>query len=492
MTEQLDSIGRTIDAALEQHIAQIQTIIRQPSMSTTEGGEAGIRQMAETLHQTFADLGCQDARIFETPGNPIVYGHYDINAAKTLIIYFMYDTEAVLPDEEWISPAMEATLVEMAPYGRCIIGRGAINTKGPMQAFLNTVQAFHTAGVDLPVNLKFIAEGEEELGSGCLGAFLAENAQLLAADDLYFPMPAQQPNGRTRINLSTKRGVIFELECSGKLWGRGPRDFEIHSGHGAVVDNPAWRLIEALNCLVTDNGNRVLVEGFYDDVLPLDEEQEMLLDQLAQVWDEEEYRGEIGVDSFIDGLTGRDALKRLLFEPVLGIRGMYAGDARVGDVTVSKAIVPHRAVCKLNVALVPDQNKEDIAQKIRAHLDKEGYQDIEMRLRPGTTTEPGSWGRVSVNDSIVQALIRSYQHFRIEAEIWPRSSGGWPGHLFQKYLGTSFVSGGAGHGGRAHSPNEYLVVDGNEHVCGLADLEKFYARLLFEYAAEHYPDTRKS
>ncbi|MCZ7570503.1 MAG: M20/M25/M40 family metallo-hydrolase [Ardenticatenaceae bacterium] len=483
MEERLDRIGRQIDRDLDRHIASIQAVIRQPSMSTTGGGGTGIREMAETLQAAFAALGCQESEVVETSGNPIVFGHYDAGAPKTLIIYFMYDTEAVLPEEEWISPPMEGNLVEVPPFGRCIVGRGAINTKGPMQAFLNTVQAIQVAGEKVPINLKFVAEGEEELGSGSLAGFIQANVDRLKADDLFFPMPTQQSTGRTAISLGSKRGVIFELECSGALWGRGPSRYAIHSGQGAIVDNPAWRLIEALNCLATDNGNRVLVEGFYDDVLAPDEEQEELLDRLAAIWDEAEFKERAGAASFIDGLTGRDALKRLMFEPILGIRGIYAGDTRVGDVTTSKAIVPHRAVCKMNVALVPNQNKADLAAKIRAHLDRHGYGDVEMRLRPGTTSEPGSWGRVSVNDEIVQALIRTYAHFGIEPEIWPRSAGGWPGHLFQKYLGTSFISGGVGHGGRAHSPNEYLVVEGHDKVRGLRDMEKSFARLLFEYAA---------
>ncbi|MBI1296549.1 M20/M25/M40 family metallo-hydrolase [bacterium] len=480
-------IAAVIDRDIEQHITNIQEVIRQPSMSTTADGAEGIQTTARLLRDKFAALGCKDAQIFETPGNPIVFGHLDAGAARTLIIYFMYDTEAVLPGEDWIAPPLDAQIVDMPPYGRCMVGRGVINTKGPMQAFLNTVEAFQQAGIALPVNLKFVAEGEEELGSGSLGAFIRDNVELLAADDLYFPMPRQQPNGRTAINLGSKRGVIFELECSGALWGRGPGRYEIHSGYGALVDNPTWRLIEALNCLTTDNGNTVLVEGFYDDVLPPNEEQATQLDRLAHQWDEQEYKQLIGVDEFINGLTGRAALERLMFAPTLGIRGMYAGDARPGDVSVSKAIVPHRAVCKLNVSLVPDQNKEDLAQKIRAHLDKHGYSDIEMRLRPGTTSEPGSWGHVSEEDAIVKALIAGYRQFGVEPQIWPRSSGGWPGHLFQKYLGASFVSGGIGHGGRAHSPNEYIVIDGYTHsegvrVGGLADLEKFYANLLFTYA----------
>jgi acetylornithine deacetylase/succinyl-diaminopimelate desuccinylase-like protein len=252
---------------------------------------------------------------------------------------------------------------------------------------------------------------------------------------------------------------------------------------GAIVDNPAHRLIEAINCLVANNGTRVLVDGFYDDALPPDDEQNALLDRLATQWDEREFKHKNSVNTFIDDLSGRAALRRLLFEPTLGLRGIYGGDSRTGDVSVSMAIVPHRAVAKMNASLVPDMNKEDVAHKIRAHLDRSGFKDIVMTLRPGTTAEPGSWGRVRVNDDIVQALVRTYRRFGLDAEVWPLSPGGWPGHLFQKYLGTPFLTGGVGHGGRAHTSNEYLVVDGNDKVRGLADLEKSFVTLLYEFAS---------
>lgn len=449
---------------------------------STAGG-LGIRDTAVLLHDAFQAIGCQTVDIVETAGNPVVYGYLDAAAARTLIIYLMYDTEAVLPDEDWMAPPLEGRLIALPPFGRCIVGRGAINTKGPLQAFLNAVSAVLAVEGRLPVNLKLIAEGEEELGSAHLGDFIRENAARLQADALFFPMPAEHANGRTHISLGSKRGVIFELECSGALWGRGPRLHDIHSGNRALVDDPTARLIEAIATMATDNGNRVLIEGFYDDVLPPDAEQEALLDKLAAQWDEEGYKARIGVRRFVDGLTGRQALRRLMFEPVLGIRGFYAGDARPGDVTVSMAVVPHRAVAKMHVGLVPNQNKEDIARKIRAHLDHHGYRDIKMTLRPGTTSEPGSWGRVRVDDSIVAALLRTYARFGVEPEIWPRSPGGWPGHLFQKYLGVPFISGGVGHGGRAHSPNEYLVVDGGGVVHGLADMELSFAVLLHEFAA---------
>jgi acetylornithine deacetylase/succinyl-diaminopimelate desuccinylase-like protein len=305
----------------------------------------------------------------------------------------------------------------------------------------------------------------------------------LRAEALFFPIPRQDANGRVSLSLGSRRGVIFQLECSGALWGRGPGSHDIHSGMGAIVDNPAQRLVDAIGALVADNGNRVLVEGFYDDALPPDAEQEALLDHLAMQWDEREFKERLGVSTFIDGLTGRAALRRLLFEPTLGLRGIYGGDSRPGDVTVSMAIVPHRAVAKMNASLVPNQNKDDIARKIRAHLDRRGFRDIEMTLRPGTTAEPASWGRVRVSDRIVQALVRTYARYELDPEIWPISPGGWPGHLFQKYLGTPFLAGGVGHGGRAHTSNEYLVVDGNDRVRGLADLEKSFVTLMYEFAS---------
>jgi acetylornithine deacetylase/succinyl-diaminopimelate desuccinylase-like protein len=150
-------------------------------------------------------------------------------------------------------------------------------------------------------------------------------------------------------------------------------------------------------------------------------------------------------------------------------------------VTDTKAIIAHRAVAKYSVSLQPNQHKAETVRKIRAHLDRHGFGDIEMRVVPNLD-EPLPFGRVSLRDSIASAMLRTYQQLGVDPEIWPRSPGGWPGYLFQHFLGVPFISGGLGHGGRMHSPNEYLVVDGNGPVRGLVDLEKSYATVLYEFA----------
>ncbi len=475
----MKAVRTHIDENLSEHLERIRGLIKRPSISTEN---LGIVEMAEYLRSVFADLGCQEVEVFETPGHPIVYGHFDAGAEKTLIIYLMYDTVAIMPDEEWIAPPMEGQLVDLPDLGRCVIGRGAVNTKGPLQAFVNAVESVLAVHGTLPVNLKFVAEGEEEMASRNLGGFLANNVERLAADALFFPSARQQDSGRAMITLASRRGITFELESNSKSWGRGP-EWEIHAGQGALIDNPMWRLVEALNCLVEKNATEVKVPGFYDGILPPDEEQSDLLDRLALQWDEEAHKRSHGTTAFIGDLSGRDALERLLFRPYLGIRGFYGGDNRPGGVTVTQAIIPHRAVCKIGGSLVPDQDKYEIADRIRKHLDDNGYEDIIMRMRESPNPDSDdTWRRVYADDPVVEALVKTYEGMGIEAEIWPRSAGGWPGHLFQKYLGTSFISGGAGRGGSAHAPNEYLVFEGREGVAGLADLEESYARFLFEYA----------
>jgi acetylornithine deacetylase/succinyl-diaminopimelate desuccinylase-like protein len=479
MNSVIARIGEHAAAHLDDHIARIQGLIRQPSLSTSGG--TGIREMAAHLQRTFADLGCRESAILETPGNPIVFGHYDVGAPKTLIVYVMYDTESVLPGEEWITPPFEGRLVHVAPFGRCIVGRGAINSKGPMQAFLNAVDSIKAVEGRPPVNLKFIAEGEEELGSMHLPVALKEHASRFSADALFFPLAGQQANGQVAMNLSAKGAVTFELEASGERWGRGPAGFEIHCGPRAVVDNPIDRLIESMRSLTTDNGNRVLVDGFHDDIAPPTAEEEELVDRLAARWDEQAFKARVGVRAFVDGLTGREALRRLIFGTAFVVRGVYGGDSRPGGVTDTKAIIAHRAVAKYSVSLQPNQHKAETVRKIRAHLDRHGFGDIEMRVVPNLD-EPLPFGRVSLRDSIASAMLRTYQQLGVDPEIWPRSPGGWPGYLFQHFLGVPFISGGLGHGGRMHSPNEYLVVDGNGPVRGLVDLEKSYATVLYEFA----------
>lgn len=462
-----------IDERLEDDILRLQEFVRQPSISAENHG---IRECAELLQTYLAELGCDPAVVVETEGHPVVYGERWVGAPKTLLIYLMYDTQPVV-GETWSVPPLEGRIVEQAPFGRCLVTRGAKNSKGPLRAFLNAVEAIQDVTGTLPVNLVFVAEGEEELGSPNLPHFVARYAdRLTRADAALHPYALQEPDGRVVIWPGTKGLLYVEIEASGERWGRGPRTYDIHASQKAIVDSPAWRLIAALSTLVAADGNSVAVDGFYDTVRPPTMAEEAAVETLATTFGLEPFKQLWHVDAFLDEETAIGLLRRYFFTPTLNIDGIWGGYSGPG----SKTVLPHKATAKLDARLVPDQEKDDILAKLRRHLDVRGYEDLDVRLMGG-----GEWSQTSPEAPIVLAAVCGLRELGVEPEVWPRNVGFFPAYLFTRPpLNLPFCVAGLGHGGRAHSPDEYFVLDGNAAVAGLAGCEKSYAAILFQYASE--------
>lgn len=468
----LEKIFSHIKANVNGHIAKIQEFLRQPSVSAEN---YGVRECATLLRDYFKDLGCREAKLVETKGHPVVYAEYNAHAEKTLIVYMMYDTQPVT-GEKWTSPPLEARLIEIPPFGRCIVARGAINSKGPLRAFLNALESIQGAREEIPVNLKFTAEGEEELGSPHLPDFINQYVDKLKdADARFSPGASQDQKGRITMSLGYKGIVYLELECSGEHWGRGPTQFDVHSSNKAWVDSPVWRMIHALKTMTSEDGNEILIEGFYDNVIPPSQEDLKLVKKLEKTFDDGPRKDMLKVRTFIDDAHGKEAILKLLYSTTLNIDGIWGGYTGLG----TKTVLPYKVTCKMDVRLVPNQHSSKIVPNIRAHLDKHGYKDVKIRQLSGY-----EWSKTSVREDIVQATIRAYKRFGHEpAEIWPFSAGSAPNYLYTRgplYLPS--CGGGLGHGGRAHSPDEYFVIDGNEKVAGLIGCEQSYVATLYEYA----------
>jgi acetylornithine deacetylase/succinyl-diaminopimelate desuccinylase-like protein len=462
-----------IDERLEEDILRLQAFVRQPSISADNHG---IRHCAELLRGYLAALGCDPAELVETEGHPVVYGERWVGAPRTLLIYLMYDTQPVF-GETWSVPPLEGRIVEQEPFGRCLVARGAKNSKGPLRAFLNTVEAIQEVTGSLPVNLIFVAEGEEELGSRNLPRFVERYASRLGkADAALHPYALQEPDGRVLIWPGTKGLLYVEIEASGERWGRGPRVYDIHASQKAIVDSPAWRLIAALATLVAADGNSVTIDGFYDTVRPPTAAEEAAVESLAQTFDLEPFKQLWNVNTFLDEEMTIGLLRRYFFTPTLNIDGIWGGYIGPG----SKTVLPHRATAKLDARLVPDQEKDDILAKLRRHLDDRGFDDLDIRLMGG-----GEWSQTSPDARIVRAAVSGLRELGVEPEVWPRNVGFFPAYLFNRRpLELPFCVAGLGHGGRAHSPDEYFALDGNSTVAGLAGCEKSYAAILFAYASQ--------
>ncbi|HYA21663.1 MAG TPA: M20/M25/M40 family metallo-hydrolase, partial [Thermoproteota archaeon] len=281
---------------IEKHIDNLISFIRQPSVSPQN---IGVRDAAGMLRKELDKIGFKSTRLAETSGNPVVYGELDTGADKTVLAYSMYDT---MPADEpgWTVDPFAGTIKDVNPFGATLVARGAVNTKGPLMAFLNSLDSMLKSGQEPPVNVIFAAEGEEELGSRHLPEFIkAYEKELRRADVLFFPADSQNTKGKAVIELGVKGITYFELEMDGKGWGRGPTEFGIHGSNKAWVDSPVWRMIKVLSTMVDETGNQVSIEGFYDDVAVPSEEDRELVRKLKDTFDEEEVKNVMKVDRFV-------------------------------------------------------------------------------------------------------------------------------------------------------------------------------------------------
>lgn len=465
-----------IDKDFSKHIQTTRRLLMQPS-SSQEG--IGIEKCASLVARMYRNAGCERVEIDETKGNPVVYGECKGDSDKTLLVYFMYDT---MPYNEpgWRYPAMGAKIVDNTlPAGRVkvLYNRGADNTKGPMAAFLNSVEACSKSVGRPPCNIIFVAEGEEELGSPNLLPYVKKNKKKLSkADACYFPYFAQDPDGARMLMLGVKGVVYFELECSGKSWGRGPEEFAVHSLNKAWLDSPVWRLVSALRSMTSDDGNTVLIDGFYDNVAPPTEEDEEVIAETARSWNPKIARQAVKASKFMLPDSDRVGLLKLYtYASTLNIDGIWGGWIEKG----SKTVLPHKVTCKIDIRVVPNQKQSEMMPLVRRHLDSHGYKDIKM-----TEIDTGyDWCRCSVKEPVVQAMIRSQAAFGGRPQIWPTSGGSVPFYVFSRTLGIPFTMGGIGHSDLAHSPNEYMVIEGNRRISGLREVEKFMVRFMAEYSS---------
>jgi len=467
-----EKVFNYIDKHYEDHVKKLQEFVRQPSISAEN---RGVRECAELLKSYLKNLGCKDAKLVETSGNPVVYGTYNAKADKTIIIYLMYDTQPV-DDPGWTVPPLEGRIVDIQPFGKCLVARGAINTKGELRAFLNACESIQAVSEEIPVNLMFVAEGEEELGSRHLPEFIKKYLnQLKKADAVFFPSADQDQNGKVMMDLGVKGIVYFELELNGKGWGYGPSEFDIHGSNKAWVDSPTWRMIQALSSMTSKDGNKVLIDGFYENVVPPSSEDMELLDKLEKTFDEKAVKDIMKIERFIENAHGKQALLKYLYSPTLNIDGIWSGYTGPG----TKTVLPYKITAKVDVRLVPNMTVKEALPKIRKHLDKHGFKEIKIvELEEGY-----EWAKTSIKEPAAQAVLKTYKEFRYEPEIWPHIAGSAPFCMFNREpLKLPFVGGGIGHGARAHSPNEYIVVEEGGPTGGLRTLEKSYVAILDNFA----------
>jgi len=430
---------------------------------------------AEYMRQLALDAGFQQARIVETGGVPGVFATLDAGAKDTLAVYFMYDVKHFDP-AEWSSPPLEGRIVERAGEGMALVGRGAVNQKGPEMAFLTALHAFRKAGVKLPVNLVLVAEGEEEIGSTNFPRMLADPevaAALRRSVGVMMPSAGQAKDGSASVDLGAKGVVELQLVSSGEHWGRGPAR-DIHSSQMARVDSPAWRLVKALDTLVADDGFTPAIDGWFEHVRPLTpREKELIAADLPK--DEQSVKDVLGVRRWINDEDFLASAYRLASQPTVNIQGLVSGYTGPGG----KTVLPGRAEAKLDLRLVPDMTKDEAVAKLKAHLAKRGFDDIEVIVSGGYSPTESSEDSV-----VIRAAAATLDKAGIEYHLFPRRAGSWPGVVFTgpplKMAAGHF---GVGRGGGAHAPDEWLLIESsNPRVAGYEQQAVMFADYLYEVA----------
>jgi len=449
-----------LDAQFDRHLDRVRAFVRIPSIS---GEGKGMAEMAELVRDSIRGLG-GTADVVPTPGWPVVTGAIDAGKPKTLLLYGMYDVQPV-EGEEWLAPPFNGDVVNLPDFGPSMVARGVYNTKGPLAGLFNVLESIQTVGGRLPVNLKFVIEGEEELSSPNLPGFIASHRDRLGADATYFPFYCQDRHGKPVMWLGVKGIQYFEVACRGGTWG-GPRTRGVHGSNAVWIGSPAWRLARVLATMMDDREG-ITIEGFTDDVLSPSAEDEELLQRLARTFDSATQLWMWDAERFKYDLQGADLLRRYLYTPTLNIDGIWGGYTGPG----MKTLLPHEVRAKMDVRMVPNMEPERVRERIRAHLRRVGRDDLEVHFYEGYPP-----AKTSVREPVVQALIKTFRDLGHEPEIWPHLAGSAPFYLFRRVLDQPFAMGGLGHGGRPHSPNEYAT------IAGMRLFEQSVARFLFAFA----------
>ena len=287
------------------------------------------------------------------------------------------------------------------------------------------------------------------------------------------PAASQDPDGIVTVGLGAKGVVELELVSSGEKWGRGPSK-DIHSSLKAMVDSPAWHLIKALGTLVSDDGNTITIEN-YPKPRPLSDEERALIAEASKRRSEASSKKSLSVQHWIDDLSWMQANERLESQPTVNIEGLVGGYTGPGG----KTILPHRAVAKIDMRLVPDMKKDDAVAALKAHLAARGFGDIEVNVTGGY--DPTS---TSSQSRLIQAEVAVLKRAGIDPVLWPRNAGSYPGYVFTgEPLKLASGHFGLGHGSGAHAPDEYYVIESSSpNVQGFDGAVLSFVQYLYEMA----------
>src|SRR5215208_1572696 len=429
-------MGERVDGSREELLGELNEFLKMPSISARQDESGAFRNCAQWVAEKLDEAGAESS-IMETEGHPVVYAEIGSGDA-TLLSYGHYDVQPPEPLDLWESEPFEPTVRKGGIYAR-----GGADDKGDVLARIQALRLYIEEHGQLPFKLKFLIEGEEEIGSPNLASFVRSNADLLSADACLWEGSMKDEAGRPMIFCGTKGMAYVELRARGA-------SHDLHSMYGGIAPNPVWRLIQALRTIKDENGE-ITLDGLH---ALAEEPSEKDLEAIGRIlFDHHALRESWGVESLDRELTGQDALREMLLRPTANIAGIQSGYTGPG----SKTIVPSEAFVKMDFRLVAGQSPGPVVELIRAHLRERGFEDIEVVNLHGVES-----AKTPVDSPIVNTAVQTCRDLGIqEAIVYPTIGGSGPTSLLVAYLGIPTIMTGsvANTGSRLHSPNEWIRLD---------------------------------
>jgi acetylornithine deacetylase/succinyl-diaminopimelate desuccinylase-like protein len=435
----MDNVIDFINVNRDRYLEELKALLAIPSISALPEHAADVRRCAEWCADEMRRIGMQNVRLIDTPGNPVVYGDWlGAPGAPTILFYGHYDVQPVDPLALWESPPFTATIRDGEIYAR-----GSADDKGQVFMHFKAIEAHMKKTGRLPVNMKIVLEGEEEVGSVNLDDFIRAHKADLAADVVVISDSPMFARGVPSICYGLRGLVYFQIDLRGS-------STDLHSGSfGGAVANPAMVLAQVL-AQMKDRGGRIKIPGFYDDVVPLQEEERKAWASLP--FNEKKYKQDFGIPK-IYGESDYTTLERTWARPTFEVNGLLSGFTGEG----AKTVLPAVAMAKVSMRLVPNQDPDKIAKQFEDYVKRTAPKTVELTVRRMHGGKP--W-MTSYDNPYVQAAGRAIEKGFGQTPVFTREGGSIPVvSTFQEELGLPSVLFGVGlPDENAHAPNEKLDV----------------------------------
>lgn len=430
-------INDFVDSEMGCLIADLQTLIRQPSVSAKK---SGLVECANLVADIMRKAGIESEVLYLDDKSipPLVYGDVKskTSSKKTILFYNHYDVQPEEPLELWEGEPFSGKI-----EGNYIFGRGSADDKGELITRIKAVEYYLKKTGDIPCNVKFVVEGEEEIGSVHVEQYLTKYRDKFKCDGVIWEFGYVDAKDRPIISLGMK-GLLYV-----ELIARGPAR-DAHSMHAVLIENPVWQLVYALNTMRDKNG-KILIKDWYKEVRPFTDQELSIIS--GEPFDEHEFKKEYGIDMFVANAQGTETKKALVGMPTCNIAGFNSGYIGEG----AKTVLPSYAMVKLDFRLVPDMVPEMQLNRLKSHLNKHGFGDIEVKFIHGEAA-----ARTAVSDPFVTNVEQAAKETFGSAIISISSAGTGPMYSFMKVLQVPCISiGGTYLFAKIHSPNEFARID---------------------------------